>query len=240
MKRSKLILGICGIAAGIVVVLAGVWMISYAGNRTMDRSEALGYALEDAALEESDVTITREKLENEDGKHYYEIDFYSASYAYEYEIDAVNGAVLGVSIEALFDRPDTVQDTGNGTVGQPQPSGDLSSETGMQTALENQTTPETLPEQDGRISVDAAKAAALEDAGFVEAEVVFSKTEFDYDDGKEIYEIEFFEGRTEYEYEIDAVTGAVISRDTDYDSYDDYGGYREHHGYHHVHRCWYD
>lgn len=240
MKRSKWIFGICGIAAGIVAVFAGVWMISYAGNRTMDREQALGFALEDAVLEESDVTITREKLESDDGKKYYEIDFYSASYAYEYEIDAVSGAVLGVSIEALFDRPDTVQDTVNVTVDQSQPSVDLSPETGTQTALGNQTAPETLPEQDGRISMDAAKAAALEDAGFVEAEVVFSKTELDYEDGVEIYEIEFCTGRTKYEYEIDAATGAVVERDTDDCSYDNYCGYRGHHGYHHAHNCWYE
>lgn len=240
MKKSKMILVICGMAAGIVIAAAGVWFISNAGYRTMDREEALGYALEDAALEESDVTITREKLENDDGKNYYEIDFYSASYAYEYEIDAVNGTVLGVSIEALFEKPDIMQGVENGTAGQLLPSGDIASETGSQTTPGNQTAPETFPEQDGRIGLDAAKAAALEDAGFMESEVVFSKTELDYDDGKEIYEIEFFEGRTEYEYEIDAVTGAVINRDTDYDSYDDYGGYRRHHGYHHAHTCWYD
>lgn len=109
-----------------------------------------------------------------------------------------------------------------------------------QNTPENQNASETLPEQDGRIGLDAAKAAALADAGLKDAEVVFSKAELDYDDGKEIYEIEFFEGRTEYEYEIDAVTGAVLSRDTDYDEYD---GYRGHHGYrscHHIHECWYD
>lgn len=237
MKNLKWIFGICGVVAGIAVAGVCAWFVSNAGFRTMDRKEALGYALEDAALEESDVTITREKLENDDGKNYYEIDFYSSSYTYEYEIDAVNGTVLDVSIEAL-ERPAAMQ--GNAAMDQPQPSGDIASVPENQNTPENQNASETLPEQDGRIGLDAAKAAALADAGLKDAEVVFSKAELDYDDGKEIYEIEFFEGRTEYEYEIDAVTGAVLSRDTDYDEYD---GYRGHHGYrscHHIHECWYD
>ncbi len=38
----------------------------------------------------------------------------------------------------------------------------------------------------------------------------FSKVEFDFDDGVAIYEVEFFVGNTEYDYEINAVSGEVI------------------------------
>lgn len=152
MKKSKIILCICGIAAGFAAVFAGVWMISYAGNRTMDRSEALGVALEDAALEESEITITRENMEYNEERKYYEIDFYSASYAYEYEIDAIDGEILGVSIEALFDGPED----------RPMLSEDMRSLPAAQPSMEilsdseTPSAPDTPPEQDGQISTDAA------------------------------------------------------------------------------------
>lgn len=237
MKTSRIILGICGIAAGVAVVLTGVWFISNAGNPTMDRTEALQYALADADLDESEITITKQNLERDDGKNYYEIEFYSAAYAYEYEIDARNGAVLDVSIEALFDRPNTDVAQGNGAAVQPQPSGEAPSVPDTPSAPDTQITPEVPAAQDGRIGVDTAKAAALADAGFTEADVVFTKTELDRDDGVEEYDIEFYVGSTEYEYEINAATGAIISRDIDYDS-DDYGGYRGSHDSHHAHHCW--
>ena len=64
------------------------------------------------------------------------------------------------------------------------------------------------------IGVDSAKQIALEHAGFRENEVIFSKAKFDKktddddDDGPE-YEIEFYNDKMEYEYEIDALTGKI-------------------------------
>lgn len=60
------------------------------------------------------------------------------------------------------------------------------------------------------IDVEQAKSIAVSHAGFSESEVTFSKAESDYDDGKTVYEIEFYKGQTEYEYEVDAVSGTVL------------------------------
>jgi uncharacterized membrane protein YkoI len=35
------------------------------------------------------------------------------------------------------------------------------------------------------------------------------------DDGREIYDIKFWKGFTEYEYEIDALTGSILEMDID-------------------------
>ena len=43
------------------------------------------------------------------------------------------------------------------------------------------------------------------------------KLELDVDDGRAVYEGELREGSTEYEFEIDAVTGTIFSRDIDND-----------------------
>ena len=47
--------------------------------------------------------------------------------------------------------------------------------------------------------------------------VYFEKAKLDYDDGMQIYEVEFISGNVDYEYEIDALTGAVWDYEWDYD-----------------------
>ena len=57
-----------------------------------------------------------------------------------------------------------------------------------------------------------AKEIALKDAGLKEAEVTFVRSNIDYDDGVMEYEVEFFSRSTEYDYDIDAMTGAIRAR----------------------------
>ena len=66
---------------------------------------------------------------------------------------------------------------------------------------------------DGAVeTIDAAKAAALADAGLAESDVTFTKEKLDWDDGIAVYDIEFLTADTEYDYEIDAATGAVLDK----------------------------
>ncbi len=70
-----------------------------------------------------------------------------------------------------------------------------------------------------KISEEKAKEIALQNAGFSKDEVTFIRTEKDRDDGRTVYEIEFYtKDRTEYDYEIDADTGDIISYDSDAES----------------------
>lgn len=73
--------------------------------------------------------------------------------------------------------------------------------------------PQERPSTDGLISADKAKSIALAKAPG--ASVV--RCELDYDDGRAVYEIELRSGRTEYDCDIDAKTGAVLDWDVDYD-----------------------
>ncbi len=63
------------------------------------------------------------------------------------------------------------------------------------------------------IGAEEAKATALAAAGISESQATGLRTQRDYDDGRLIYEVEFWSGTTEYSYDIDAATGAVISSD---------------------------
>ena len=69
------------------------------------------------------------------------------------------------------------------------------------------------------ISADRAKQIALNDAGVKEANAVFLRANLDWDDGRMQYEVEFYSGNKEYDYEIDAATGDIVSYDYDAENY---------------------
>lgn len=64
--------------------------------------------------------------------------------------------------------------------------------------------------QSAYIGLEAAKQAALNHAGVSASQATFLEAEYDYDDGRMVYEVEFHVNGTEYEYEIDAQTGDVV------------------------------
>ena len=60
------------------------------------------------------------------------------------------------------------------------------------------------------ITMDEAIAIALKDAGFKEADVTGLHAELERDDGITVYDVDFYKGGKEYDYEIHAETGAVL------------------------------
>ena len=70
------------------------------------------------------------------------------------------------------------------------------------------------------ISAETAKAKALAHAGLSASQVTFVRATLDWDDGRSVYDVEFYTSDyKEYDYEIDANTGAVLSFDYDADHY---------------------
>ena len=67
------------------------------------------------------------------------------------------------------------------------------------------------------IGRDAAIDAALGHAGFNADQVSGLRCEKDYDDGREIYDVEFRHGGYEYNYDIDAHSYRIVEWDKDYD-----------------------
>lgn len=62
----------------------------------------------------------------------------------------------------------------------------------------------------GDIGLEAAKAAALQDAGLEADDVTFVKGKMDYDDGRAEYDIEFVTDAVKYEYEVKADDGKIL------------------------------
>ena len=73
------------------------------------------------------------------------------------------------------------------------------------------------------MTLEQAKQTALKHAGKTASQAQFVKTQQDWEHGKKVYEIEFIVssgiGYTEYDYEIDVVTGKIVSYDYDAENY---------------------
>ncbi len=61
----------------------------------------------------------------------------------------------------------------------------------------------------------AAKAAALKHAGLTESQVSGLVVKRDYDDGRLEYDVDFWQGSTEYQYTIDGSSGGVLEFEKD-------------------------
>ncbi len=78
-------------------------------------------------------------------------------------------------------------------------------------------TPETEPMSniatlENNISIDEAKNIALSHSNQQSnPNIIFTSQKLDYDNGQEIYEIEFNDGVNEYDYDISANSGAIIN-----------------------------
>ena len=76
-------------------------------------------------------------------------------------------------------------------------------------STEGQTAAETS------LSEEEAKQIAFDHAGVQEADVTGLRIGLDYDDGVRKYDVEFYSGNKEYDYEIDAATGNILGYDNE-------------------------
>ncbi len=166
-------------------------------SKTQSASSRIGLeaakakALADAKVSASNVTYTKAKLDNDDGISVYDIEFYTSSYEYEYEINAYSGKIHDKDIEARKSS-----------------SGSKESQTKETDAKDSSST---------YIGIDKAKKIAVNHAGLSLSNVTFSKAKLDKEDGRTVYEIEFYKGGIEYDYEIDAASGKILEHDSERD-----------------------
>ncbi len=76
---------------------------------------------------------------------------------------------------------------------------------------------ESLAAAEGELTKEEAQAIALERAGFPADQVTRLRTEYEIDDGVALYEVTFYADGWEYDYEINAKTGELLSYDRDRD-----------------------
>ena len=177
--------------------------------------EAKAVALKNAKLSENDVVFTKAKLDYDDGRAVYDIEFYSGNKEYDYEIDANTGKILDRDIEykvsffsRIVDFFKNMFSGKSGTVSTPPAAADVTVEA-------TSTASQEKPAASNSITLEEAKKVALDDAKLTAADVTFTKAKLDYDDGRAVYDIEFYSGAKEYDYEIDAATGRILEKDID-------------------------
>lgn len=139
----------------------------------VDEAKAQEIALAHAGIKAADATITKSKLDYDDGRQVYELEWYANGAKYDYEVAVATGEIVNSGYEAK-----TVVGTGN--------SATVSEATAKQTALAR---------------VSGATAANI------------YKFKLDFDDGRWEYEGEIRYGTMEYDFTIDANTGALLEWD---------------------------
>lgn len=102
-------------------------------------------------------------------------------------------------------------------VGKTEYEYEIDAETGRIISAEKETKNEAAGGGEVKLTGSQAVAKALEHAGLSASQVKELECELDYEDGKPVYEIEFKYGDTEYEYEISAYDGSVVSSKTEKD-----------------------
>ena len=147
-------------------------------------------ALSHAALSADQVTFIKCKLETDDGRKKYDVEFYTDDQLeYDYEIDAYTGRILGYDLDGHHTAANT-------------PMGDQTDSN----AINNGASTDTYitEEEAKKIALDQVPGATEED--FLE----FGR---DYDDGILLYEVEILYDQKEYEFDIDARDGSILKWD---------------------------
>ena len=188
-QKKLAAIAVCG-----ALVISGVsFSMSQADASTSAALIGMGkgadIALSDAGLKENQVNDLTAKYRTENGVSFYTVTFTSGSYTYEYRLNAVDGSILQA------DRNAVTQEAETGTT------------------TESQTTTTK------KITKAKAKSIALKHAGVSASKATFVKAKLGYEDGRHVYEIEFYSGNTEYDYEILASNGKIISYDKDIENY---------------------
>ncbi len=168
--------------------------------------KAKSVALSHAGVNANDAIFVKAGLDWDDGRVSYEVEFYVGNTEYDYDIDATSGAVL--SYDKDWDDF-SLKNYQNTTPSVPSTSKPATSTTGS-TGTNGST---GTASQTNLITEAKAKEIALAKAP---AGATVVKCKLDRDDGRYVYEIEMRSGYTEYECDINAVTGVIIDWDADW------------------------
>jgi len=176
-------------------------------NNRITETKATEIALAHAKVKASDATFVKKELEYEDGIEVYELEFHSASKKYDYKVNSKTGEILSYGHDSHENCDCIFGELHHGT---------NSNKDDKQTTNVKPTT---------KITKAQAKEIALKHAKVKATAISKYEIELDYDNGKAVYEIEFKVGKKEYEYEIDATSGKIISHDVSHDE----GHHNNHH-----------
>lgn len=231
----KLTTGLC--ALGLSMLLLGGCAQQERRMEALTEQAAQTLAVEAAGLSGTEVVFASTELERRDGVDYYQVVFSSGEKNYECDVDAITGTVIEVrqptEVDVLQNRAEglssdtppegslvTDADTYNPAV----PAGQSGTPSGQESTAANQNNASSgqggQQGSSGQLTAQQAKEKALAHANLTLDEVVFVVCELDWEHGRQVYEVEFYTNDArEFDYEIDASTGEVLSYDYDAEHY---------------------
>lgn len=207
-KKAAAVLAGTLLAAGLTAC-GGTGGTAAAGDVT--ETEAASIAMEHAGVKEDDALSLRVSQEEEDGVAVYDIEFATADRRYHCDVVRSSGEVLNFSYNAVTSGDDQADDGAAAQTSGTQESSASAAQTDDASAADAQQSTASS----GAIDEAQARSIALEHAGVAESDAKFYRVERDNDDGRAVYEVEFYSGNTEYDYEISAETGEILSYDSD-------------------------
>lgn len=199
---------------------------SATGADYLTLAEAKSIVLENAGLTEESVHFVRTQLDTAQETARYDMEFLCETAAYDYSVNALTGEILSMSCEsgsydlAAFSSSDAAASASEIGAGQTK---DADTAASQPESTQDSKTPDSKStsgaSEQQYIGTEAAKVAALNHAGLKSDEVNFEHAHLESDDGIWQYDIEFHKDTTEYDYDIDALTGEVLSFDHDAEYY---------------------
>ena len=212
-------------------------------SKFISLEEAKKIALKDAKLDEltQKIVFTREELNRNSGKPCYILEFYTAKKQYSYKVDAKDGSIIeayhfilladakkialddaGVSEKVTFTEETLVA----GGIKSPYYYFAFESASARWTykidavlgVIMDKTCDKIIPPAPEFIGLEKAKQIALEDAGLDETaqKIVFTREELSRNSGKPCYILEFYTDKCAYSYKVDAVSGDIIGKKTEW------------------------
>lgn len=198
----KKVIAAAALSLSLTAIFAGC------GSKDIGQAAAKEAAFNDAGVQESDATRLKVSKDRDDGKTIYEIDFDINEKEYSYDIDASNGDILKSDVEI-----DESYQSQQAASAQTTPQSDAQTTADASAA---NTGAQTAPDPNAAASSTPAAAVSMEDAkntalakvpGATDQNI---KIELDYDDGKTYYEGDIIYDHMEYDFKIDASTGAIV------------------------------
>ena len=162
------------------------------GDVALTAADAERVALEHAGVDKASVVGLWSNYDWDDGIAAYEVEFHHGDYEYDYSIHADSGRVLECDRE--YDPVKTPPAEADKPARSAEPA---------------------LVEETKKLTKAEAEAIALAHAGLTAEQVSRLRTEYDRDDGVPEYSVEFFADGWEYDYDIHAQSGKILSWDKD-------------------------
>ena len=161
---------------------------SKANNGLIDEKKAIEIVLDDAKLNQDEVTIVKSNLGFDNGVQEYEIEFLKGNKEYDYDVNAKTGEIISSDSEIEDDIL-------------------------VASKIEEAKAGQEVHKMNREKAIDIA----IEDSGLSNKEISYVEAYKDFDDGVEVYDIEIHTGNKEYSYDINAKTGRIMDFNMEFD-----------------------